>query len=70
MNQMDSDPVGILNQITVFCHQVDIESKKTFLYYQIELGKVYAHNQVITKARSNVSSKYWGSGFWAIFNDI
>jgi hypothetical protein len=56
--QLDSDPISVVNQINVFCNQVGLEAKKTFTYYQIEIGKVYAHNQVVSKARSNTSSKY------------
>lgn len=70
VNDMDKDPLAAINKITIFTQQIGMETKKAFLYYQIEMNKIYAHNKVVSQARSDTSGKYWGAGYWKIFSDV
>ncbi|MDR3290589.1 MAG: hypothetical protein LBT10_00415 [Methanobrevibacter sp.] len=70
LDKVKSDPVGTLAEVNNFCYQLETDTKRSFTTYQIEANKVYAHNQVVSRARSNDSTHYWGGGLWSIFNDV
>jgi len=68
---IDEDPIDGSMEVLYFVNEVITEFEKAMVQYASEQAKIYGHNQVISKARSDqTATKYWGSGYWPQLKDI